>query len=80
QKPVISQFRPYLENWSNSKNLLEKKLINFNNTTQDHLFIGRLNKFLEIMNPISIELIATKFNMDNKILKSKIAYFQRSND
>ncbi len=79
QEPVISQFRPYLENWSNSKSILEKKLKNFNRTTQDRLFIGRLNKFLEIMNPISIELIATKFNMDNKILKSKIFELIRNN-
>ncbi len=79
QKPMISQFRPYLENWSSSKNVLEKKLNNFNNTTQDHLFIGRLNKFLEIMNPISMELIATKFNTNRKILKSKIFELIRNN-
>jgi len=68
----MGQFRAYLEKWNTSKDSLMQEFEKFTLSTQNHLFIAQLNKFLEIMNPISIELIASNFDMDTQILKSKI--------
>jgi len=68
----VNQFSPYLEKWNKSKEALINRFQEFKNFTEDLLFTSQINNYLEIMNPISLEILSNKFEIDKKTLKNKI--------
>lgn len=72
ENKLKDQFRPYLDKWNESKEILINRYKKFKNYTENILFIGQLNKFLEIMNPLSFDFLSSKFALDKKTLKNKI--------
>ncbi len=64
--------RPYLEKWNQSKELLINKLGAFENKNEEKLFLAKINHYLEIMNPITLDILSSYLEMDLKELNSKI--------
>ncbi|MFX1236898.1 MAG: hypothetical protein ACFFAS_15805 [Promethearchaeota archaeon] len=71
--------RPYLEKWKYSKEMLINKLGDFEKKNQDKIIIGKISYYLEVMNPITLDILSSYLEIDLKELNSKILGFINNN-
>jgi len=67
--------RPYLNKWNDSKELLINKLQNFVKKNEDKLYLSQIKYYLEVSNPIKLELLSSYIGVDIDQLKERLLYY-----
>jgi hypothetical protein len=71
--------RPYLTKFIDMKELLINKLKNFNKRSKDNLLLAQIKYYLEVMNKIKLESLASYIEIDLELLKGEILNYIRKN-
>ncbi len=71
--------RPYLTKFVDTKELLINKLKSFNKRSRDKLILAQIKYYLEIMNRIKLENLASYIEMDLELLTGEILKYIRKN-
>jgi len=71
--------RPYVNKFIASKELLINKLKNFNEKNNDKLYLNQIKYYLEVMNPIKLDSLASYLNLDIDLLKDLILKYIHRN-
>jgi hypothetical protein len=67
--------RPYLNRWNASKELLINKLGNFVKKNQNNILLNQIKHYLDLINPISLDLLSSYVNVEKNHLKTNIINF-----
>ncbi len=67
--------RPYLNRWNASKELLINKLANFVKKNQNNILLHQIKHYLDLINPISLDLLSSYVNVEKNHLKTIIINF-----
>lgn len=71
--------RPTVTKFVSFKEVLINKLKNFNQKSNDELTLSQIKYYLDVMNPIKLESLASYIDMDINVLKEKIVKFVNKN-
>jgi len=71
--------RPTVTKFVSFKEVLINKLKNFNQKSNDELTLSQIKYYLDVMNPIKLESLASYIDMDIDVLKEKIVKFVNKN-
>ncbi len=71
--------RPYLNRWTASKELLINKLGSFVKKKVNIVLLHQIKHYLDIMNPITLELLSSYVNVEITQLKNRILEFINKN-
>lgn len=71
--------RPTVTKFVSFKEVLINKLKNFNQKSNNDLTLSQINYYLDVMNPIKLESLASYIDMDISALKEKIVKFVKKN-
>ena len=71
--------RPTVTKFVSFKEVLINKLKNFNQKSNDELILSQIKYYLDVMNPIKLESLASYIDMDIDVLKEKIVKFVNKN-
>ena len=71
--------RPTVTKFVSFKEVLINKLKNFNQKSNDELTLNQIKYYLDVMNPIKLESLASYIDVDIDVLKEKIVKFVNKN-
>ncbi|NVM44727.1 MAG: hypothetical protein HWN79_07405 [Candidatus Lokiarchaeota archaeon] len=71
--------RPSVKKFILAKNMLINKLKTFTEKSNDELVLSQINYYLDVINPINLENLASYIDMDINILKEKVVKFVNKN-
>jgi len=71
--------RPSVKKFILAKNMLINKLKTFTEKSNDELILNQINYYLDVINPINLENLASYIDMDINILKEKVVKFVNKN-
>ncbi len=71
--------RPTVTKFVSFKEVLINKLKNFNQKSNDELTLSQIKYYLDVMNPIKLENLASYIDLDINVLKEKIVKFVNKN-
>jgi len=71
--------RPTVTKFVSFKEVLINKLKNFNQKSNDELTLNQIKYYLDVMNPIKLESLASYIDVDLDVLKEKIVKFVNKN-
>jgi len=71
--------RPTVTKFVSFKEVLINKLKNFNQKSNDELTLSQIKYYLDVMNPIKLESLASYIDTDINVLKEKIVKFVNKN-
>ncbi|TFG30041.1 MAG: hypothetical protein EU532_01810 [Promethearchaeota archaeon] len=71
--------RPYLDKWTDSKELLVNKLKYFNKKIEEKSILTQVKYYLKIMNPIKLDLLSSYTGIKDENLKEFILKFIKHN-
>ena len=71
--------RPTVTKFVSFKEVLINKLKNFNQKSNDELTVSQIKYYLDVMNPIKLENLASYIDLDINVLKEKIVKFVNKN-
>ena len=71
--------RPSVKKFILAKNMLINKLKAFTEKSNDELVLTQINYYLDVINPIRLENLASYLDMDINILKEKVVKFVNKN-
>ncbi len=71
--------RPSVKKFILAKNMLINKLKTFTEKNNDELVLSQINYYLDVINPINLENLASYIDMDINILKEKVVKFVNKN-
>ena len=71
--------RPYLNKWNDSKELLINKLRNFVKKNEDKLYLSQVKYYLEVSNPIKLDLLSSYIGIEVNQVKERIIQFIEKN-
>ncbi|MFO8020122.1 MAG: hypothetical protein R6U96_15975 [Promethearchaeia archaeon] len=67
--------RPYLDKWSAAKELIISKLKRFVEKNERNIYLNQIKNYLNIANPISIDLLSSYTELENSELKALLLRF-----
>ncbi|MFX0072243.1 MAG: hypothetical protein ACFFAO_14240 [Candidatus Hermodarchaeota archaeon] len=71
--------RPYIDKWTDSKELLINKLKYFNRKHEERLVLSQIKYYLKLMNPIKLELLASYVDRNIEYLREIAFKFIKQN-
>ncbi|GAH17748.1 unnamed protein product, partial [marine sediment metagenome] len=71
--------RPYLNKWNDSKELLINKLRIFVKKNEDKLYLSQVKYYLEVSNPIKLDLLSSYISIDVDQLKERLVRYIEKN-
>ncbi|NVM18492.1 MAG: hypothetical protein HWN80_12315 [Candidatus Lokiarchaeota archaeon] len=71
--------RPSVNKFILAKNMLINKLKTFTQRSTDEIILGQIKYYLDVINPIKLESLASYIDMDINLLKEKVVKFVNKN-